>query len=336
MISPKKIVARLRKKHKDSSARIFSDLKSLSVVPGGISTQCLALDIAIGRPGVPRGRLTEIAGLEASSKSTLGEHIIAETQRRGGLALLIESESAYDIERARAIGVNVDELVIAEPKNMEDGFEIIEEAIVPVKPGDLCCVVWDSIAGTQTAAEEEADYDESQMGSAARVLARGLRKLMPIVAEKKVALVFINQMKTNIGGYGPQYASYGGFAIRYHASLRVQLKKRETEVDVDVPVGIWVNAFTNKNKIAKPFQEADFLVLFENGIDRYQDMLDTALDLKVFTKRGGWYSYKDKRFVRRKVQKVIKEEFGGLQGCRKFLLQQAKAKGLIRSYGEPK
>jgi len=216
---------------------------------------------------------------------------------------------------------------------MEAAFEFMEEAIEPVKPTDLCCMVWDSVAGTQSAAEAEADYDETRMAEHARILSRGLRKLIPIVAEKKVVLVFINQMKANVGGYGPVDVSFGGRAIPFHSSLRIQLKKKKVETDVDMPIGIWVEAFILKNKVARPFMTADFLVMFDHGVDVYNDLLNVAIDLKIVKKKGGWYSYKGKKnFLRRKMPAFIKKEFGSVAAFKNILKKKAKKEGLIKSY----
>lgn len=334
MIDAKDVVAKIKKKHGRKAARLFSDLTSLSIIPGGISTQCLALDFALGRPGLPRGRLTEIAGKEASSKSTLGAHILAETQRRKGLAILVETESGLDLDRCRAMGVDVENLVLLEPPNMEAAFEYMEEAIELVTPDTICSMVWDSVAGTQSAAEAEADYDESRMAEHARILARGLRKLMPIVAEKKVALVFINQLKANIGGYGPPDVSFGGRAIPFHSSVRIHLKKKKTEMDVDIPIGIWVQAFFLKNKVARPFMTADYLVNFVDGIDQYQDLLEVAMEMKLFKKSGGWYKYKKKSFLRRKMPQFVKAEFGSLSKFKAILKKRAKKQKLVKPYGQ--
>lgn len=273
-----------------------------------ISTGCTTLDYIIANKrngGIPVGKLTEIIGLESSGKSLICMHIAANTQKKGGFVIYIDTESSLNREFAKRIGINVEELFYAVPQTMEDVFETIEEAIKKIRTIDKdvpITIIWDSVAGTPTKAEIEGTYNpQEQMGVAARIISRALRKLIDSVAKEKITMVFTNQLKTMISkiSYGdPMSATYGGKAIPYHASIRIKLKKVGEIKIADQVVGIASEAKIIKNKLAPPFRSCKFPTLFTTGVDDFTAIFDTLKNYKEIEQKGAWscINYKNEEF----------------------------------------
>ena len=336
-IDSDRIVKQLRKTLKKTTVTVLKDPKYISTVVDGISTQCLALDLIIGRPGVPVGRLTEVTGLEGHSKSTTAAHLLAEVQRRGGVGVLFDTESGFDIERSEAMGIDTSKLITLSPKNMEDVFENMEHSIITLRKSvgrdTPIVIVWDSVAGTPTKDENAKKYDERTMASAAKVLAQGLRKLTPVMAKYRVAVVFVNQLRDSFGWGRKRPKSFGGHAIRYHASLRIQVRSMQMERDeeTDEPVGIWVEAMVIKNKVGKPFRKAKYFVYFETGIDKYRDLLDSAIHLGV-ARRAGAYIKMGKLSIRKSKWKRWIKKSGGWDKVYADFVKYAIENGKMKTY----
>ncbi len=267
-----------------------------------ISTQCLPLDLILGKGGIPVGRLTEIFGGESSGKTTLLLHLLAETQRRGGIAVMLDTENAMDVDRAKLIGIDTSTLIYDAPDSIEQTLtkaEAIINAIREREKDTLVVIGWDSVAGTPTETELTGDFGKVEVASAARIISKGLRKLTQGIAEHRVALVFVNQIRDKIGvQWGTKYSTYGGRAIKFHASVRVKLTQVGRMKEKGVVVGIEVEADVVKNKVRSPFGRTRFPMRFTTGIDGQLSLLDMAVEFKVVKKAGAWYSIKNRKFHR--------------------------------------
>ncbi len=262
---------------------------SVDVIPSG----SIRLDAAMGIGGFPRGRVTEIYGQEASGKTTLALHAIAEAQRDGGKAAFLDVEHALDPNYARALGVNVEELLISQPDYGEQALEIAE---ILVRSGAVELIVVDSVAALVPKAELEGDMGDSHMGLMARLMSQALRKLAGIVNKSNTALMFINQVREKIGVvFGNPETTTGGKALKFYSSLRVEVKKQASIKQGDTVIGNYVRAKIVKNKLAPPFRETTLELIYGKGIDRLGDILDAAVSVGLIEKAGSWYSYKNER-----------------------------------------
>lgn len=258
-----------------------------SVVPTG----SLALDIALGVGGLPRGRIVEIYGPEASGKTTLALHVIAEGQALGGRAAIIDAEHAVDPEYAAKLGVNIDELLISQPDTGEQALEICE---MLVRSGAIDVIVIDSVAALVPKAELDGDMGDAHMGLQARLMSQALRKLTGIVHKSNTILIFINQVREKIGiVFGNPETTTGGRALKFYASVRIEVRRTDSvKVGNDV-IGNIVTAKVVKNKIAPPFKKAQFDIIFGEGISHTGDLLDLAVSNGVISKSGSWFNYGD-------------------------------------------
>src|SRR5512139_1612459 len=272
-----------------------------------IRTGSLSLDIALGVGGVPRGRVVEIFGPEASGKTTLALQIVAEGQRAGGIAAFIDAEHALDLAYARKLGVNVDDLLISQPDTGEQALEITE---VLVRSGAMDAIVIDSVAALVPRAEIEGEMGDAHMGLQARLMSQALRKLTAIVARSKTCFIFINQIREKIGVFiGNPETTTGGRALKFYASLRIDVRKLSVLKDGDSVVGTRAKVKIVKNKMAPPFREAQFDIIFGEGISKEGDLVDVGFDTGLLEKTGTWYSYKGERLGqgRENVKKLFKE-----------------------------
>ena len=258
-----------------------------------IPTGSMALDAALGIGGLPRGRIIEIYGPEASGKTTLALHAVAEAQKKGGEAAYIDVEHALDPVYAKALGVDVDSLLVSQPDAGEQALEIMEALI---RSGAVDIVVLDSVAALVPRAEIEGEMGDSHVGLQARLMSQAMRKLAPVVAKSNCIAIFINQLRLKVGVvYGNPEVTSGGNALKYYASVRLDVRRTETLKSGGEAIGSHTRVKIVKNKVAPPFKEAEFDVIYGQGISRDGEMLDLAVKLDIVQKSGAWFSYKEDR-----------------------------------------
>ena len=258
-----------------------------------IPTGSLALDLALGVGGIPRGRVTEIFGPEASGKTTLGQHVIAEAQTRGGVAAYIDVEHALDPAYAAKCGVNIDELLISQPDTGEEALEITEAL---VRSGAVDVIVIDSVAALVPRAEIEGEMGDAHVGLQARLMSQALRKLAAAIGRSGTAVIFINQLREKVGIiFGNPEVTPGGRALKFYSSVRIDLRRAETIKQGDKAIGSHVKAKVVKNKVAPPFRRAEFDIMFDHGISREGNFIDVGVELGVVKKAGAFFSYGDIR-----------------------------------------
>ena len=266
-----------------------AQIAEIEVIPSG----SLSLDVALGIGGVPRGRIVEIYGPESSGKTTLALHIIAEAQKKGGLAAFIDAEHALDIPYARKLNVNIDDMLVSQPDNGEQALEITE---VLVRSGAIDVIVIDSVAALVPKAEIEGEMGEATMGGQARLMSQALRKLTATISKSKTCVVFINQIRMKIGVmFGNPETTTGGNALKFYATMRIDIRRLNPIKEGQEIIGNRTRVKVVKNKIAPPFKETEFDIIYGRGISREGDVLDMAVAVNVVEKSGTWYSYKGER-----------------------------------------
>ncbi len=276
---------------------------NIEVIPTG----SLNLDLALGLGGVPRGRVVEVYGAESSGKTTIALHIIAEAQKMGGTAAFIDAEHALDPVYAKNLGVNIDELLISQPDNGEQALEIAD---VLVRSNAIDVIVVDSVAALVPKAEIEGEMSDQQMGLQARLMSKALRKLTGNLSKSKTMMLFINQIRDKIGGFGfgPQTTTTGGRALKFYASVRMEVKRVGSVKQGDDVVGNETVVKITKNKIAPPFKEASFEIMYGKGISKVGEILDMALTQDIIAKSGSWFSFEDARIGQGRENVKVKLE----------------------------
>ncbi len=301
-------IKEIQEKYGEGSLMRLGEVKRVNV--DVIPTGSISLDLALGVGGIPRGRVIEIYGPESSGKTTLCLHIVAEAQKKGGVAAYIDAEHALDPEYAKKIGVNLGDLLISQPDTGEQALDIVESL---VKSGGVDVIVIDSVAALTPKAEIEGEMDQQHMGLQARLMSHALRKLTAIVAKSNTSIIFINQLRMKIGiMFGNPETTPGGLALKFYSSVRIEIRKAAQIQAAEKIVGNRVKVKIVKNKIAPPFRTCEFDILYNEGISRYSDVVNTGVKYSVLTKSGSWYNYGETKLGQ------------GVEGSRQFLKENPK------------
>jgi len=284
-------IDQIEKEHGKGSIMRLNDKKVVSIE--AIPTGCMSLDAAIGVGGVPRGRIVEIYGPESSGKTTVCLHVIAEAQKTGGLAAFVDTEHALDINYAQRLGVDLNNLLLSQPEFGEQALDIVETL---VRSGGLDVIVVDSVAALTPRVEIEGEMGDAQMGSQARLMSQAMRKLNAAIGKSKTTVIFTNQLRSKIGViYGNPETTTGGNALKFYASVRIDIRRKEILKNAQDIIGNRVRAKIVKNKVAPPFKEVEFDILYNEGISKIGDLIDVAVQHGLIAKGGSWYTYKEDR-----------------------------------------
>lgn len=298
-------VDQIKQKFGDGSIMKLGDAKRMEVA--SVPTGCLSLDIALGVGGVPYGRIIEIYGPESSGKTTLAQHIVAEVQKKGGVAAFVDAEHALDPDYAKKIGVNIKELLISQPDTGEQALEIVETL---VRSGGIDVIVVDSVAALTPRAEIEGNMGDHHVGLQARLMSQALRKLASIVSKANTIVIFINQIRHKIGVFfGNPETTPGGNALKFYSSVRIEVRRSAQIKQGDKTIGNRVKTKVVKNKVAPPFQTCEFDIMYNEGISIPGDSLDVGVVFDVITKSGNTYSFGDEKLGvgRESAKQYLKE-----------------------------
>ena len=284
-------LSQIQKRFGEGALMRLGDAATLAVE--AISTGSVSLDIALGIGGIPRGRVTEIYGPEASGKTTLCQHIVAEAQRAGGVCAFIDMEHALDPTYAEKVGVDIENMYIAQPDTGEQALEIADSL---VRSGAIDVIVIDSVAALVPRAELEGDMGDATMGNQARLMSQALRKLSGAIKQSNTAMVFTNQLRQKIGVmFGNPETTTGGQALKYYASVRLDVRRLQAIKDGQQMMGNRIRVRVTKNKVAPPFRQAEFDIMYAEGISKTGDLLDLGVEHEIIDKRGAFYSYRETR-----------------------------------------
>src|SRR3989339_833855 len=301
-------VAQIKQRFGEGSIMRLGEARTMKV--DSVTTGCLSIDLALGVGGMPRGRIIEIFGPESSGKTTLAQHVVAEVQKLGGIAAYVDAEHALDPEYAAKIGVKVDELFISQPDTGEQALEIVETL---VRSNGVDIIVIDSVAALTPKAEIEGDMGDSHMGLQARLMSQALRKLAAIVSKSKTTVVFINQIRMKIGVmFGNPETTPGGNALKFYSSIRIEIRRSAQIKQGDQIIGNRTKIKVVKNKVAPPFRTCEFDIMYNEGISRYSDVVNSGVRYGVLTKAGSWFNYGEVRLGQ------------GIEGSRQFIKENPK------------
>jgi len=317
-------VNQIKSRFGEGSIMKLGEAKSMTI--DAVPTGCLSLDIALGVGGVPRGRIIEIYGPEASGKTTLAQHIVAEVQKMGGIAAFVDAEHALDPEYAKRIGVKVNELLISQPDTGEQALEIVETL---VRSNAVDVVVVDSVAALTPRAEIEGDMGDQHIGLQARLMSQALRKLAAIVSKSQTVVIFINQIRHKIGVmFGNPETTPGGNALKFYSSLRIEVRRAAQIKQAEKIIGNRVKAKVVKNKVAPPFRTTEFDIMYNEGISLAGDLLDTGIGYGIIQKSGNSYSYTEEKLGvgRENAKQYLKENPKMMNRIKKEIWQEVKAK----------
>jgi len=297
-------IDQIEKEHGKGSIMRLNDKKVVSIE--AIPTGCMSLDAAIGVGGIPRGRIIEIYGPESSGKTTVCLHVIAEAQKNGGLAAFIDTEHALDVNYAQRLGLDLNNLLLSQPEFGEQALDIVETL---VRSGGLDIIVVDSVAALTPRVEIEGDMGDAQMGSQARLMSQAMRKLNAAIGKSRTTVMFTNQLRSKIGVvYGNPETTTGGNALKFYASVRIDIRRKEVLKSGQEIIGNRVRAKIVKNKVAPPFKEVEFEILYNEGISKIGDLIDIGVQHGIISKGGSWYTYKEDRVQGKDaLKKLIKE-----------------------------
>ncbi len=302
----------IERNHGKGSIMRLSDKNVVQI--DSIPTGCLSLDAAIGVGGVPRGRIVEIFGPESSGKTTICLHVIAEAQKKGGLAAFVDTEHALDVNYAQRLGIKLNDLLLSQPEFGEQALEIVE---ILVRSGALDVIVIDSVAALTPRVEIEGDMGDAQMGSQARLMSQAMRKLNAAIGKSNTTVIFTNQLRSKIGiTYGNPETTTGGNALKYYASVRIDVRRKEVIKEGQEIIGNRVKVKVVKNKVAPPFKEVEFDIMYNEGISKIGDMIDVGTECGVIQKSGSWFTFEGER-----VQ--------GREGLRKMLVESESLLNLL-------
>ncbi len=298
----KEAIEQIKKKFGDGAIMKLTEVRpsNVDVIPTG----SISLDLALGVGGLPRGRVVEIYGPEASGKTTLALHVIAEAQKRGGVGAFVDAEHALDPDYAKRIGVNIEDLLISQPDSGEEALEIVKTL---VESGEVDVIVVDSVAALVPKVEIEEEIGKSEIAAQARLMSQALRRLSGLIAKTKSIVIFLNQTRMKIGTYGRPETTPGGLALKFYASVRIELNRIAQIKKGDEIVGSKIKAKIVKNKVAAPFKSAEFIIYFNEGISKEADLINTALNFGVIKKVGSWLQFEEKKLGQ------------GIEGAKEFL-----------------
>jgi len=317
-------MAQIKEKFGEGSIMKFGEARKTNV--DAIPTGCLSLDLALGIGGVPRGRIIEIFGPEASGKTTLAQHIVAEVQKLGGIAAFVDAEHALDPDYAQKIGVNIKEMMISQPDTGEQALEIVETL---VRSNAVDVIVVDSVAALVPKKEIEGEMGDQHMGLQARLMSQALRKLTGVVSKSKTVIIFINQIRLKIGVFfGNPETTTGGTALKFYSSVRIEVRRSAQIKQGDKIIGNRVKTKIVKNKVAAPFKTCEFDIMYNEGISISGDLLDTGVALNAISKSGNSYAFGEIKLGvgRENAKRFLRADKKLMKEIRKKIMSEAKAR----------